>query len=93
MRRRNRREIQFFHLPLTPVKCLSDLTGQGRWQRSQKFLIKSKESWPIGPGFGLPLKGVTINNFKSEIRISKFETNPNIKFPNVQNIETFDHYK
>ncbi len=37
-----------------------------------------------------PERVFTINNFKYEIRISKFETNPNIKFSNVQNIEAFD---
>ena len=24
--------------------------------------IKSKESWPKGPGFGLPLKGAVVSN-------------------------------
>jgi len=52
----------------------------------------SKESGSKGLGFGLTLKGFTINHFKSEIRISKIETNPNIKFLNVQNTENFDHY-
>jgi len=37
--------------------------------------------------------GTFHKKFKPEIRISKFETNPNIKSPNVLNVEAFDHYR
>jgi hypothetical protein len=56
---------------------------------------RGKESLPIGPGFGLPLKGDIYKHLhiKSEIQSTKFETNRKSEYQMIETIRYSANFK